>query len=76
LNIIALVHLELKALNILQDKGTENEENDEKKKHFFRQYSDKVIDVDPLQRKVSEILLSFVLPPLLCYANSCSVRTN
>ncbi|KAF3844460.1 hypothetical protein F7725_007623 [Dissostichus mawsoni] len=60
LNIIALVHLELKALNILQDKGTENEENDEKKKNFFRQYSDKYeeVDAEQLQRLLNEQILT------------------
>ncbi|KAF3844462.1 hypothetical protein F7725_007625 [Dissostichus mawsoni] len=59
LNIIALVHLELKALNVLQDKGTENEENDENKTNFFRQYSDKYeeVDAEQLQRLLNENIL-------------------
>ncbi|XP_033991028.1 calpain-1 catalytic subunit-like isoform X2 [Trematomus bernacchii] len=43
----------------VMDKGTENEENDEKKKHFFRQYSDKYeeVDAEQLQRLLNEQIL-------------------
>ncbi|XP_033991122.1 calpain-1 catalytic subunit-like [Trematomus bernacchii] len=42
-----------------EDKGTENEENDEKKKIFFRQYSDKYeeVDAEQLQRLLNENIL-------------------
>ncbi|XP_034096210.1 calpain-1 catalytic subunit-like [Gymnodraco acuticeps] len=42
-----------------EDKGTENEENDENKKNFFRQYSDKYeeVDAEQLQRLLNENIL-------------------
>lgn len=38
----AVIHVELKALNLLQPLKLENEEDDEKKRTWFRQNSNKV----------------------------------